>query len=235
MQCISLHRKNFDTAQGLKSIEMKPESIDYSLYLVTDRSLSRERSTLEIVKASVAGGVTCVQLREKNCSTRKFIKEALSVKEYLKKHNTPLIINDRVDVAQAVQADGVHLGQTDMPLRMAKDILKNSMIIGISAESFGDAIRAEKDGADYIGISPIFATPTKTDTALPLGLNGLKKISRAVKLPKVAIGGLNSRNAGKVISNGADGIAVVSAIVSADDPRKAAEELSHIIKKARIS
>ena len=212
----------------------KITSIDYSLYLVTDRDLSRERATLEIVKAGVAGGVTCVQLREKNCSTRQFIKEALSVKQYLKENKIPLIINDRVDVAQAVGADGVHLGQTDMPLKMAKDILKNSMIIGISAESLEDAIRAEKDGADYIGISPIFATPTKTDTALPLGLEGLKKISRTVKIPKVAIGGLNCENAGEVILNGADGIAVVSAIVSADDPRKAAEKLSAIVKKAHI-
>jgi len=210
-------------------------SIDYSLYLVTDRSLSRERSTLEIVKSGVAGGVTCVQLREKNCSTRKFIEEALSVKEFLKTSNIPLIINDRVDVAQAVQADGVHLGQTDMPLTMAKDILKGSMIIGISVESLEDAIRAEKDGADYIGISPIFATPTKTDAAPPLGLEGLKEICRAVSLPKVAIGGLNKENAGEVIFNGAGGVAVVSAIVSANDPRKAAEKLSSIIKKARIS
>ena len=214
---------------------MKPESIDYSLYLVTDRSLSRGKATLKIVKAGVAGGVTCVQLREKNCSTLEFIKEALSIKDYLKKHNIPLIINDRVDVAQAIGADGVHLGQTDMPLIMAKDILKGSMIIGISVESLEDAIRAEKDGADYIGISPIFATPTKTDTAPALGLEGLKKISRAVKLPKVAIGGLNQENAGEVILNGASGIAVVSAIVSADYPRKAAEELSYIIKQASLS
>ena len=206
----------------------------YSLYLVTDRGLSRGRSTLEIVRAGVAGGVTCVQLREKNCSTRKFIKEALSVKEYLKENNIPLIINDRVDVAQAVGADGVHLGQTDIPLNMAKDVLKNSMIIGISVESLEDAIRAEKDGADYIGISPIFATPTKTDTAVPLGLEGLKEISQVAKLPKIAIGGLNQKNAGEVILNGADGIAVVSAIVSAEDPRKAAEKLSAIIKKASI-
>jgi len=210
-------------------------SIDFSLYLVTDRGLSRGRSTFEIVKAGVAGGVTCVQLREKNCSTLEFIHEALSIKQYLEKHNIPLIINDRVDVAQAVEADGVHLGQTDMSLIMAKDILKGSMIIGISVESLEDAIRAENDGADYIGISPIFATPTKTDTALPLGFEGLKKISRAVSLPKVAIGGLNRQNAGEVILNGADGIAVVSAIVSANDPRKAAEELSNIIKQARIS
>jgi len=213
---------------------MKPESIDYSLYLVTDRSLSKGRSTLEIVKAGVAGGVTCVQLREKNCSTLEFIEEALTVKGYLKKNHIPLIINDRVDVAQAIGADGVHLGQTDMPLMMAQDILKGSMVIGISAESLEDAILADKNGADYIGVSPIFSTPTKTDTAPPLGLEGLKEISMAVKLPKIAIGGLNRENAGEVIINGADGIAVVSAIVSANDPQKAAKELSDIIKQARI-
>ncbi|MDY6793475.1 MAG: thiamine phosphate synthase [Thermodesulfobacteriota bacterium] len=213
---------------------MKIASIDYSLYLVTDRGLSRGRSTLEIVKAGVAGGVTCVQLREKNCSTLEYIHEALSIKQYLKKHNIPLIINDRVDVAQAIGADGVHLGQTDMPLTMARDILQGSMIIGISAESVEDAILAEKGSADYIGVSPIFSTPTKTDTAPPLGLEGLKEISLAVKIPKVAIGGLNRKNAGQVIINGASGIAVVSAIVSAADPRKAAEELSDIIKQARI-
>ena len=208
---------------------MESDSIDYSLYLVTDSGLSKGRSTLEIVKAGVAGGVTCVQLREKHCSTRKFITEALSIKKFLKQNNIPLIINDRIDVAQAMGADGVHLGQTDMPLKMAKAIVKDTMIIGISAESLEDAIRAEKDGADYIGIRPIFATPTKTDTALPLGLKGLKQISEVVKLPKVAIGGLNQKNAGEVILNGADGIAVVSAIVSADDPRKAAEKMRHPI------
>ncbi len=213
---------------------MNLENIDYSLYIVTDRGLSSGRTTLEIVKAAVRGGATCVQLREKTCLTLEFIEQALSVKEYLREHNIPLIINDRLDVAQAVQADGVHLGQTDMPFGMAKAILKDSMIIGISAESLEDAIKAEKGGADYIGVSPIFATPTKTDTAPPLGLEGLRKIRKAVRLPLVGIGGLNKDNAGEVIKNGADGIAVVSAIVAADDPEKAAGELKKIINQARM-
>lgn len=213
---------------------MNLENIDYSLYIVTDRGLSSGRTTLEIVKAAVRGGATCVQLREKTCPTLEFIEQALSVKEYLREHNIPLIINDRLDVAQAVQADGVHLGQTDMPFGMAKAILKDSMIIGISAESLEDAIKAEKGGADYIGVSPIFATPTKTDTAPPLGLEGLRKIRKAVRLPLVGIGGLNKDNAGEVIKNGADGIAVVSAIVAADDPEKAAGELKKIINQARM-
>ncbi len=208
---------------------------DYLLYLVTDRGLSKGRTTLEIVQAAVRGGVTCVQLREKNCSVREFIEQALSVKYFLKQHNIPLIINDRVDVAQAVQADGVHLGQSDMPCKMARAVLKDSMIIGISAETLEHAVQAEKDGADYIGAGPIFFTATKTDLSPILGLNGLCKIRKAVRIPVVAIGGININNAEEVIHNGADGIAVVSAIVSADDPEKAAGELRKILKSAGTS
>jgi thiamine-phosphate pyrophosphorylase len=211
---------------------MKLQNVDYSLYLVTDRELARGRSTLEIITAAVQGGATVVQLREKDCSTREFIEQALAVRDFLKAHRVPLIINDRVDVAQAVEADGVHLGQTDMPLEMAKKILGDAMIIGISAESLEDAIQAEKGGADYLGVSPIYATPTKTDTAPPLGLEGLQTIRRAVKLPLVGIGGLNQDNSADVIRYGADGVAVVSAIVAADDPKAAARELKRIIEEA---
>ncbi|MGD8883023.1 MAG: thiamine phosphate synthase [Desulfobacterales bacterium] len=212
---------------------MKLQNIDYSLYLVTDRRLARGRSTFQIISAAVDGGTRVVQLREKDCSTRDFIEQALAIKEFLKDRGVPLIINDRVDVAQAVKADGVHLGQTDMPLGLAKKILGNSMIIGISAESLQDAIEAEKGGADYLGVSPIYATPTKTDTAPPLGLKGLREIRKAVKLPLVGIGGLTRENSADVIRNGADGVAVVSAIVAADDPEAAARELKYVIEEAR--
>ena len=212
---------------------MKIENIDYSLYLVTDRGLAGDRSTLEIVSAAVYGGVTVVQLREKDCSTRDFIEQALTLKDFLKTRGVPMIINDRVDVAQAVEADGVHLGQTDMPLEMAKAILGDSMIIGISAESLQDAIEAEKGGADYLGVSPIYATPTKTDTAAALGLDGLREIHKAVRLPLVGIGGLNKDNSADVIRNGAEGVAVVSAIVAADDPEAAARELKQMIEKTQ--
>ena len=212
---------------------MKTGNIDYSLYLVTDRGLARGRSTLEIISAAVHGGATVVQLREKDCSTRDFIEQALSIKEFLKDRGVPLIINDRVDVAQAVKADGVHLGQTDMPLGLAKKVLGDSMIIGISAESLEDAVEAEKGGADYLGVSPIYATPTKTDTAPPLGLEGLREIRKAVSIPLVCIGGLNRDNAAEVIRNGADGVAVVSAIVAADDPQTAADDLRQIILEAQ--
>jgi thiamine-phosphate pyrophosphorylase len=207
--------------------------MDYSVYLVTDRQLSRNRTTREIVAAAIKGGVSCVQLREKNCSTREFIEEALAIRELLSIHGIPLIINDRVDVALAVNADGVHLGQTDMPHNMARQLVPKDMIIGISAESLSDAIAAQQDGADYIGVSPIYTTPTKRDTAPPLGLDGLQKIRAAVDTPLVGIGGLNADNAKEVIRNGADGVAVVSAIVAAENPSAATRNLVHIVKQAK--
>ena len=214
---------------------MKLQNIDYSLYLVTDRGLARGRSTLDIVKTAVQGGVTCVQLREKDCPTLEFIEQAFAIKNFLMTRGVPLIINDRVDVALAIEADGVHLGQTDMPLDIAKKIVGDSMIIGISAESLEDAIAAEKGGADYLGVSPIYATPTKTDTAPPLGLEGLRAIRKAVRLPLVGIGGLNRENSAAVIENGGNGVAVVSAIVAADDPAAAADDIKQVINGARKS
>ncbi len=214
-------------------MEKRDRRIDYSLYLVTDRGLARGKRLLEIIEAAVAGGVTCVQLREKTCSTREFVSEALAVRDLLDRLHVPLVINDRLDVALAAGADGLHLGQTDMPLALARRIAGKSMIIGISAESADDALEAEKEGADYISVSPVFSTPTKTDAASPLGLEGLREIRRRVTKPLVGIGGLNRENVDAVIRSGADGIAVVSAIVCADDPLKASWELKRLIQKAR--
>ncbi len=206
---------------------------DLSLYLVTDRSLSLGRSTVDIVRAAVAGGVTCVQLREKKCGTREFVAEAKAVLELLAGTGIPLIINDRLDVALAVGADGVHLGQTDMRISDARRVAGSSMLIGISAECVEDAVRAQAEGADYVGISPVFATPTKTDTAPALGLDGVARIRAAVSLPLVGIGGVKPGNAAEVIRAGCDGVAVVSAIVSAPDPQRAATELTTIIRQAK--
>ena len=208
--------------------------VDYSVYLVTDRELARSRSTLEIAVAAIRGGVSCIQLREKTCSTREFIDEALSIRPLLARHGIPLIINDRVDVAMAVKADGIHLGQKDMPCTMARQLVPENMIIGISVESLDDAIAAQNEGADYLGVSPIYPTPTKTDTAKPLGLEGLQSIRSKVNLPLVGIGGLNAGNAEAVIHNGADGVAVVSAIVAADDPEAATRNLTEIVRLAKI-
>ncbi len=208
--------------------------MDYSVYLVTDRKLARERKTFDIIQAAIHGGVSCVQLREKTCSTREFVEEAQAIRDLLARHNIPLIINDRIDVALAVKADGVHLGQKDLSCRMARELLPDTMIIGISAGSLNDAIAAQSDGADYIGVSPIYATPTKTDTEPPLGLKGLREIRAVIDIPLVGIGGLNTDNVYKVIQNGADGVAVVSAIVSADDPTLATRRLHEIVRQAKI-
>lgn len=206
---------------------------DYSLYLVTDRGLSRNRASVDIVREAVAGGVTCVQLREKNCGTREFIQEARALLALLRPLGVPLLINDRVDVALAAGVDGVHLGQQDMAIEDARRLGPPSWIIGVSAESPADAIRAEQEGADYIGVSPVFATPTKIGHAPPLGLDGLRTIRAAVKIPLVAIGGIHVGNAREVIRAGADGLAVVSAIVSAASPRGAAAVLRRAIDEEK--
>jgi len=205
------------------------EQVDYSLYLVTDRNLSLGRSTKEIVTAAVRGGVTCVQLREKHCSTREFIREACSLQPILRERNIPLIINDRLDVALAIGADGVHLGQSDMHIVDARRLVGDKMIIGISAESLEDAIAAEREGADYIGISPVFSTETKIDTAAPLGLEGIRRIRRVVDIPLVGIGGINVDNVCDILMAGANGVAVVSAIVGAACPETAAAELKKLL------
>ncbi len=212
---------------------MKRKSIDFTLYLVTDRILSRGRSTLEIIKAAVRSGVTVVQLREKNASTKNFVEEGLRIKNFLKNRGIPLIIDDRIDVALAIEADGVHLGQDDMPLELARKILPDEFIIGVSVWSAEEAVKAEKGGADYLGLSPVYSTPTKTDTGLPLGLDGIRKIREEVSIPLVGIGGLNYKNSAEVIKAGITGIAVVSAIVAADDPEKAAASLKEIIQRAK--
>ena len=205
---------------------------DGTLYLVTDRDLRRGRSLAEVVAEAVAGGVTCVQLREKRCSTREFLAEARSVREALRGTGAALIINDRVDIALASGADGVHVGQQDMPIGDVRRLGPPGWIIGVSAESVADAVEAEQAGADYVGASPVFATPTKTDTAPPLGLDGLRALRAAVRIPVVAIGGIQVGNAREVIAAGADGLAVVSAIMGADSPRAAAAALRREIQRA---
>lgn len=206
---------------------------DYSLYLVTDSDLSLGRPLAQIVRAAVDGGVTCVQVREKACSTREYIERLMPIRALLRERGVPLFVNDRVDVALAVEADGIHLGQTDMPLCMARQIAGDRLLIGISCEAPEDAVEAERGGAAYVSVSPVFATPTKTDTAPALGLDGVRAIRAAVRLPVVTIGGINAANAAAVIRAGADGICVVSAIVAESDPCAAARSLRRIVEEAR--
>jgi thiamine-phosphate pyrophosphorylase len=198
---------------------------DYRLYLVTDRALARGRSLVDLVRQAVAGGVTIVQLREKEASTRDFVNLAERLQELLVPLQVPLIINDRIDVALAVNAAGVHVGQSDMPAATARRLLGGDRLLGVSVSSIEEARRAEDDGADYLGVSPIYATPTKTDTPTPVGLAGLATLRVATRLPLVAIGGLHAGNLLPVLAHGADSVAVVSAIMAADDPAVAARAL----------
>jgi len=206
---------------------------DLNLYLVTDRSLSLGRSLERVVEEAVQGGVTMVQLREKDCTTKEFYELAMTLKRVLKPYGVPLIINDRVDIALACDAEGVHIGQSDMPYAIARKLLGKEKIIGLSVENLQDAMDANALDIDYIGISPVFNTATKTDTATALGLEGVREITRISRHPAVGIGGIHATNAGEIIAAGAVGISVVSAIMSAVNPKDAASQLKSIINQVR--
>ena len=205
---------------------MRPDQL--RLYLVTDRPLSMGRDLEWIVAEAVKGGATMVQLREKDIDTRGFIELARRLQPVLKEAGVPLIINDRVDVALAVDADGVHIGQSDMPYEIARRLLGPDKIIGLSVENMDEVREANSLDVDYIGVSPVYSTATKTDTAPPFGLEGLREAVRLSRHPAVAIGGMNASTAHDVLLTGVDGIAVVSAICSAPDPCTAARLLSQL-------
>lgn len=198
--------------------------IDYSLYLVTDRSFLGGKSIEEAVEEAIKGGVTLVQVREKDASSREFYEVALKVKKVTDKYKVPLIIDDRLDIAQAVDASGVHLGQSDLPLKLARNILGKDKIIGISVGNVAEAKEAEAAGADYVGIGTIFFTGTKKDIKTPIGIEGLTEIVKNIKIPSVAIGGINQENTKAVLKSGTNGVAVISAILGKKDIRGAAEE-----------
>lgn len=198
------------------------------LYLVTDPRMLAGRTQLELVQAAVQGGVGCVQLREKDSNTRDFLALAQALVQWLAPRGVPLVINDRVDIALACGAQGVHLGQSDMPVADARRLLPADVFIGWSVETPDDVRRAQNLPVDYLGVSPVFATPTKTDTAPPWGLEGLTAVRRQTGLPLVAIGGIDASNAAQVLQAGADGLAVVSAIGAATDPTHAARTLREI-------
>lgn len=201
------------------------------LYLVTDENACLGRDIFWVVEQAVKGGVTMVQLREKSLGTRAFIDRAKKMKDILLPYNVPLIINDRVDVALACDADGVHVGQSDMPYEILKDLLPSEKIIGLSAETKEDVIEAEHYDLTYLAVSPLFSTPSKKDTLKPWGMDGLKWVKANSKHPLVVIGGLNDTNAATAISNGAEGIAIISAICSAISPYESARYLKFLINK----
>ena len=200
------------------------------LYFVTDRGLCGKKPLEEVVMEAVKGGVAYVQLREKDVSTRFFVEEAIRIKKMLEQYRVPLIINDRVDVALACGAEGVHIGQEDMPYEIVRKLMGQKAIIGLSVETWEDVKASQKMDVNYIGVSPVFSTPTKTDTKGAWGLEGLAKIKAFSRHPLVAIGGINESNVREVVKAGADCIAVVSAICAARDPERAARNINNLIK-----
>ena len=194
---------------------MKP-AINYSIYLVTDHNCLQGRDFLGCIEKALRGGVTLVQLREKNVDGGIFLQRALVVKASCDKYNVPLLINDRIDIALACQAAGVHLGQDDIPPSVARAILGPDAIIGVSAHSCEEAIAAEKEGADYLGVGAVFPTNSKDD-ASEVGLNMLKEIQQISKLPIVGIGGINAQNYEQVRAAGAQGAAIISGILAAEN------------------
>lgn len=194
---------------------MKP-AIDYSIYLVTDEACLHGRPLLECVEEALAAGVTLVQYRAKAADGGVLYAEACRLKELCDKYNVPLIINDRLDIALAVGAAGVHLGQDDLPCAVARRLLGEDYIIGVSAHNPAEAVQAVSEGADYLGCGAVFGTATKHDVA-KLGLENLRAIRKAVAVPMVGIGGITADNYAEVLATGADGAAIVSGILAQDD------------------
>ena len=202
-------------------------NFDYTLYLVTDRQLMSCDSLTEAVEQAILGGCTMIQLREKEVSALDFYNLAVAVKQVTDKYHIPLIINDRIDIAMAVQATGVHIGQHDLPAAAVRKVIGENMLLGVSASSIAEAIQAQQDGADYLGVGAMFPTGTKTD-ADSVSMEELQKIRAAVSLPIVVIGGINKGNAGRFKPMGIDGLAVVSAIIAQSDIKAAAAELKDL-------
>ncbi|MGD0021862.1 MAG: thiamine phosphate synthase [Smithellaceae bacterium] len=202
----------------------------HGLYLVTDRRLCGGKPLEEVIMKAVKGGVAYVQLREKDVSTRLFVEEAKRVKKILELYKVPLIINDRVDVALVCGAEGVHIGQEDMPYEIVRKLMGQKSIIGLSVETWEDVEASQKLGLSYIGVSPVFSTPTKIDTKGAWGLEGLAKIKAYSRHPVVAIGGINESNVQEVVKAGADCVAVVSAICASSDPERAARNINNLMQ-----
>ena len=208
-------------------------SVDTTLYLVTNSEGRSKNAFLDIVAQACEGGVTLVQLREKELSGKEFYELALKVKDITDSFNVPLIINDRIDVAQAVDAAGVHLGQSDLPVVAARSILGPSKIIGASTKTLEQALVAVAAGADYLGVGAIFPTTTKVVTVIT-SIDTLTEITQNVKIPVVAIGGLNASNLKVLHGSGVSGISVVTAIMNSTNPKETARELRHLVEQLTI-
>ncbi|MCX6345774.1 MAG: thiamine phosphate synthase [Armatimonadetes bacterium] len=197
----------------------------FGLYVITDEKLCPGRTHAEIAKAAIEGGARIIQIRDKFASDRKFYQDAMRIREITEAAGVMFFINDRIDIAAAVGADGVNVGQSDMPVEIARGLLGEKVIIGVSADCLEQAQQAQNDGADYIGFGPVFPTITKADAGPVSGLDKLRRVCHEVSLPVVAIGGIGIDNIGSVAANGAACAAVISAVVCAEDMTLAAAEL----------
>jgi thiamine-phosphate pyrophosphorylase len=211
---------------------MRPFS-ECTLYLITDRALSRGRSTVDVVRAALAGGVDVVQLRGKEAEAATIIEEGIRVHELTARYQVPLIVNDRVDIALAIEAEGAHVGQTDLPAHMARKLLPTPNLLGVSTFSVDMARRAQQQQADYVGFGPIYQTATKETVASPRGTEMMHDTLEAIDIPLVALGGISDRNISEVVTAGADHVAVCSAIVSAKDVERATATLKEMMLQAQ--
>lgn len=204
------------------------------VYIVVDTDFAQGRGLKEVITAAIKGGATIIQLREKKATTREMLEMGKAALRLCRTASIPLIINDRVDLAMALDADGVHLGPHDMPVAIGRKLLGNNKIIGASASTVEEALAAKRDCADYLGAGTIYATATKSDAGIPIGLEILTKIKKATMMPVVGIGGITLENAAPVIAAGADGVAVISAVVAAPDITAATRSLCQVVQKAKL-
>ena len=200
-------------------------SVDYKLYLVTDRGILKGRNILNAVEEAIKGGVTLVQLREKEISSLEFYDIAIKMKAITKRYKIPLIINDRLDIALAVDADGLHVGQGDLPVEIARNLLGRDKILGYSVSTIGEAMYGERMGADYLGAGPVYPTGSKLDAVSPIGIEYFKSIKESVSIPVVGIGGIGISNIMEMKAFGADGISLISAILGSNDIQEASRKL----------
>lgn len=205
------------------------KQVNYELYLVSDRDVLKGRDFIYSLEEAIQGGVTVIQLREKNSSSLEFYTLALMVKDLTTKYNIPLIINDRLDIALAIDADGLHIGQSDLPAKIVRQILGKDKILGVSTATLEEAHKSIEDGADYIGVGALFPTDTKSDTR-SVSLDQLRFIKENVNVPVVGIGGINENNIKSVFDTGLDGVAIVSAILGKPNIKAAASSLKDLIK-----
>lgn len=212
------------------------EKVDFNLYLITDRHQTNGRPLTEVVEAALQGGVKAVQLREKDLSAKELFELARRMRDLTKQYGARFFINDRLDIALAVEADGVHLGQKSFSAGDVKHFLNNAshithhahasrLLIGVSTHSLAETKKAEEDGADFITLGPIFYTAYKAGYGKPLGVEAIKKVKTEIKIPVFAIGGIKKENVKDVMQKGADGVAVISAVIAADEPAKAVREM----------